>query len=314
MILLSFKFLNQSVEELPMRSDLNDCILSFFVYYQLEGYLEKKNRTLPTYLSFHSRPLRYDELSKECAALFYKGQEELTMKPVENSCFYPFSISPQERADVQKALNIIKSSFERNNLELVLTGGSFIGSWRYHQIIPYDDDIDFYIRSDEKPMIRILLENLSRNETNRVVFQDTETENQHWKFGILCSGKTKSTCKMDVDFFFLWEEGLELKFLEWPMSFLKSEYFPLKQRPFENILFKVPNNFRLFMKRQYQANSSQCDFKNHAEINTCNRKSINCDLLKYRYPYKLVGYYRNMFIELIVFKMNVHSMFIDSLN
>lgn len=314
LIFVSFKFTNQSVEELPSRSDLNDCILSFFVYYKLESLLEKKNQTLPIYLSFHSQQKRYDDLGKECTSLFYRGQEELMMKSEEKSCFYPFPISPQERQDIQKALYVIKSGFDKNNLELVLTGGSFIGSWRYHQIIPYDDDIDFYIRSEEKPMIRVLLENLSHNKTNRFVFKDTENQNQHWKLGILCSGNSKSTCKIELDFFFLWEEGSELRFLEWPMSFEKSDYLPLRQRPFENLLFKVPKSFERFMMRQYEVNATQCYFKNHASTNGCRGRSVNCDLLKYRYPYKLTGYYRNLFIELIVYKMNVQSLFIDSIN
>ena len=310
--LFSLKFTDHYGEDAPISVDLNNCILSFLFYHKLQHYLENSNYSYPIYLSFNSQPLPYDLLGKECASIFYKGQEQLLMKRYEDSCFYPFHISPTERQKIQTALEIIKTSFEKNNLELVLTGGSYIGSWRYHQIIPYDDDIDFYIRTEEKMVSRILLESLSKNRTNRFVFKDTENENQHWKLGILCDGIYKETCKVEIDFFFMWEDGESLRFLEWPNTFLKSNYYPLRQRPFENILFKAPSNFDTYMERQYKSNATQCYFKNHAVKNVCETKLINCDLLKYRYPYKIQGKYNNLKIELIIYKMNVQSLFIDT--
>lgn len=143
------------------------------------------------------------------------------------------ALSAVDRKRLLRILKKLRDAFQDANVELILDGGTLLGSLRHHGRIPYDDDFDFRIRHDQKEKARKILKALPDTK-----FRDTEATIGHWKLDIICD----TSCNLQIDFFFWWEGQYSLKCLEYPFNFLQSTVYPLSKRPFEGILFDSPKD------------------------------------------------------------------------
>ncbi|CAI9719314.1 Hypothetical predicted protein [Octopus vulgaris] len=160
---------------------------------------------------------------------------------------YYARITLQERRLLLNTLQEFMKSMDAANLSYFLYGGSLLGSYRHHGIIPWDDDIDLMMNSSEKELIKKAL-------SKSLPLYDLDIpESGHWKFYY-----TKMNNLLDyhhrwpfLDMFFflenkthIWDEELNSAKT---FTFLKKKLYPLRKRPFNHLMVNAPCNIEFCM-------------------------------------------------------------------
>jgi len=226
-------------------------------------------------------------------------------------------LSLAERRRFATEISNIVERFKRQHLEISLTFGNLLGTVRHFSISPWDDDIDFYARSDQKSQVRHLLEVM--HEEPNYQFIDTEKLNGHWKLNILCAAVKKKSkieqkeCPIQVDFFFDDVTHYKYKFHNYfDNDFQPSDFYPLNLRPYDGVMLPVPNKPLKFLKYIWSNEVlSDCKFYNYQKDSRfCKEPIVPCSTLAYHYP--MVRRYegKTTVYELLLKKHELHAVFI----
>ncbi|VDO03989.1 unnamed protein product [Rodentolepis nana] len=145
-----------------------------------------------TKVMYFSRVLRKEKaiiVPKEwCSNLGAK--QVLTSSPVAQKlmeCYKP-NINLENEADsITKSLRLLRDSFRRENIPLVMTYGSLLGSLRYLRRTPFDSDYDMSVRNDDWPRIEKILTKHAFNSSNRMRIFDLRPADANLKLGLACA-------------------------------------------------------------------------------------------------------------------------------
>lgn len=231
------------------------------------------------------------------------------LKPSSIACYRKKSInSAEERARVRRDLLLVKKRFERHRIPLLLYAGSLIGSWRHHNIIPYDDDFDFRFPLKHKYRVKKILRDLSAGDTS-FSYRDTERQLSHLQLKIAC--RNRRHCLSFIDFFFFWP-GLRdtVRFHEWPSSYPRDVFFPTIKRPMEGQLYDALHDFHRYYKLYYtKFNISTCVAIEHNKSVRQGCKPVRCDYLNSFLPFMVASESPVGRIELVVNSSHIQSIF-----
>lgn len=266
-------------------------------------------------LSIPPYPLtRVPTLCRKLLEPLYLNQASQTKK--ELACFLKNHYNSKAKTLIRSNLLRLVQAFERNKIDLILDSGSLLGSWRHHGIIPYDDDVDFHIRWEDKPRVRSLLIDLCARHGD-CAFRDTEETIQHWKLDIGCQrqGTGVTACFMQIDFFFFWIVGGQVKIFEPPYSYPISVFFPLIERPFEGVLVKSVRDFARYYQLTYKSsNLTECrSYKlDKMQTSRCNTLKINCSVLEPFHPFvRTFTDHAEGRLEVQIYKREIVEVFYD---
>lgn len=155
--------------------------------------------------------------------------------------YYPH-ITPYERHLLLNTLQSFTQAMDAYNLTYFLYGGSLLGSYRHHGIIPWDDDVDIMMNSSQKELIKKALGKKSPDYE-----LDIPPAGQ-WKFYYT---HMHNLLHMNhrwpyIDMFFfeensthIWDEVPEYGKT---FTFRKNKVFPLRNRPFNHLMVRAPCN------------------------------------------------------------------------
>ena len=144
-------------------------------------------------------------------------------------------------------LPIIIDKLNEYNITYFISAGTLLGYERHNKkFIPWDDDIDLIILYTE-----------DLDEKIKLIKKDIEKyfyiDNIFFGYKIICKDS-----KTFIDLFIYHEEKNKIEsksmqcMLLWPNDyFIKDETFPLIKDIFEDIEVFLPNNHKLYLKRQY---------------------------------------------------------------
>ena len=203
---------------------------------------------------------------------------------------------------------------QQNNIAYVLYGGSLLGSYRHHGMVPWDDDIDVIMKMDDVTKLQEVVLKIKEFE----IYPDLRTykffkvygqslinhRGFNWPFVDIFSYKQNQT--------HLWDDGWYPEFIIWE----KSRYFPLTYRPYENGLHPVPNDivYGLEQEGKYDINniciSHNYDHKLDKEYDRSVVEAIHCKTLYPFYPFVKRIYTDNHIDERLIVNGTVLNRFI----
>ena len=160
-------------------------------------------------------------------------------------------ISSLEHQTLLKTFRVFKKICERSNLTHMLYGGSLLGSYRHHGLIPWDDDIDILMNETQKPDIIDSFKTVAG-------YNLCTPENRQWKFyksDIRIHDHCSEHMWPYVDIFFfsenethIWDNNEMYKYV---YSFKKTNIFPLTVGLFEGDFASVPRKTSTILQQSY---------------------------------------------------------------
>jgi len=129
---------------------------------------------------------------------------------------------------------------DKNKIDYFSIGGTLIGSVRHGGLIPFDDDIDLGILA--------LYNNISSIEN----YSDNNYYFEEVFFGYKFK-KKNSNMFIDIMVFEYKDKEYQILTNFWPESAFKNinEIFPLKKMKFNDIFINVPNEYKIYLDRNY---------------------------------------------------------------
>lgn len=218
-------------------------------------------------------------------------------------CFPTSPVTSNTRARIRRGLRIVKRLFEKHKVPLILCCGSLIGSHRYHGMIPYDDDFDFFIPAEKRSFIKKRLTELCEMDKSFYCLKDVL---KHLQLFIGIENPDKRDYASFIDFFSMKKANAVQK------DAIEYTIFPLVKRPLEGDLYDSISNYPLYMKRAYGDRSKDmCEAFDHdyrPRVKGC--ESVLCHELDSFLPFVVVSQTPRGRLEIGVNASFVHSLFL----
>ena len=200
----------------------------------------------------------------------------------------PRALNEKQRLELFDLLTTLVNLLEQNNVTYIMADGTLLGSYFFHDVIPWDDDLDILLSWEDFPRIRKLFSDRTLRQTYDV--RSYHSDIDWYSLDSLERGIPKLSTFQD-DYFFQQQQGRAFKFKffansgrssgeypwKWPfidlkyfretpegagiyiMDYftdreiinLKSDVFPIHHRPFGNLWLPAPRNTRQFLKTKY---------------------------------------------------------------
>ncbi|KAK3760462.1 hypothetical protein RRG08_011174 [Elysia crispata] len=172
-----------------------------------------------------------------------------------------------------------------NGMTYFLYGGSLIGSYRHHGLIPWDDDADVIMSFSQRLHLYRLLESLDMDI--RVSFHPVHYWKLYHKDGEVIRGMPWKYPFLDIFFYdqnetHLWDIAPQYRD---QFIFSKAAIFPLRQRPFMGLSVFVPKDIKTVMSTGYKI--SEChsgDYVHRWERDT-RSTIVPCSWLLHLFPF-----------------------------
>ena len=168
---------------------------------------------------------------------------------------------------------------ESHVIEYMMYGGTLLGSWRHHGIVPWDDDADFLVSLSHKDKLKKALVSLQQI--------DLRTSNHsQWKM------LRRGTLWPFIDIFFyemnrthIWDSHPEYKD---GFVYKQKDIFPLKLRPFGTHKLPAPRNTAKVLGKNYEINIC-VNTRSHSNIDQVRKRGlkrvIRCEILEPWIPF-----------------------------
>lgn len=231
------------------------------------------------------RNLALDRLSSACR-IYLTPKRVTASRRRKLACFLPQpwfdSFGPNEKSRIDGALHLIVRTFQQAGLPIYLDGGSALGSWRMHGLIPYDSDIDLMIFDYHEEPARVLCQKLMATFPGLIKFY--EHGYHFWRLDILRPNTTR-LFQIDLFIFHHNEKEQISEFVLDPFKVNTSNLLPFVLRPFQGILVLSWRNLPDFNRQVYGAKVNHlckpATWIPYFYKIKCPRRLVKCDELNY---------------------------------
>ena len=217
-----------------------------------------------------------------------RGREGL-LNPAK---FFQTIVQPEQKKALYRALLELKAVAAVKNFTWMLYSGTLLGSYRHHDMVPWDDDFDIFMNYSQRNEIVVALSNLQPDfhmfeAGARLKFWSTEgtlkTSKYPWKWPYL-----------DISFFkenetHTWDGSMEDDYGDRFYVFPKSIVFPLHLRPLGKYFLPSPRDTYKHLSATYKTGGlGMCwtaHYSHREEALTEGIHKIMCDDLKDKYPF-----------------------------
>jgi hypothetical protein len=199
----------------------------------------------------------------------------------------PRRLTPCEHNLVMRLLMIIERICRKHNITFMLSDGSLLGSWRHHDIIPWDDDIDIMIPIEEKTRFIGIIQGMNETLMQYHVLSSSRRKREYYKifFKNTPSAGSYSWNFPFVDIFLYVKNDTHLWQMADPDTITKVKYiFPLVMRPFGELWLPAARKpKRIFKFDAYDYCKGH--FWNHKNETRQHKIVLKCNDLKHIYPF-----------------------------
>ncbi|CAF1157165.1 unnamed protein product [Rotaria sp. Silwood1] len=195
--------------------------------------------------------------------------------------------TPCEHNLAMRLLMIIERVCRKHNITFSLIYGSLLGSYRHHDIIPWDDDIDIMIPIEERTRFIDLIKQMNKTLVQHNVLSNRNGKPRYYKifFKNTPSAGGLSWNFPFIDIFLYATNETHLWETDYPSTITLKEYvFPLVMRPFGELWLPTPRKPREIFKFDPFDNCKGHNWNHRNEIRQ-KEISVKCNDLKHIYPF-----------------------------
>jgi len=197
-------------------------------------------------------------------------------------------VTSAEQSSVLKAVARLASVCDELGIAYMLYGGTLLGSYRHHDMVPWDDDVDVLVSVADRRRLRDALADLEPHYgaleySERIKFWSSAGSARqrpsipwHWPY-------------VDISFYeenatHIWDAGPEFRN---HYIYPKSMVFPTHLRPFAGLWLPAPRDSLAFIVATYshKRHCSSLFFSHRFEKNIPDSVSMRCQKLRNVYPF-----------------------------
>ena len=229
-----------------------------------------------------------------------------------DEAFFVPVLTAAEKEEMMNMASLFAQILERRNITYFMFGGTLLGSFRHHDVIPWDDDLDFMVNSSQKWEI---VEEVNKIKPDFDLFMPcTDLKDPRmWKFYSTTGTKvTMGSFKWPFVDLFFFEENMthiwnpEPYYLSQGEVYPKSKIFPLVRRPLGQLELYSPCDPVYMLNHDYDTSicvSREYDHRSGMRLFQFSQTRIPCEKLSSFSP--LVN--RTMYGDVIMETLRVGS-------
>lgn len=187
-------------------------------------------------------------VSGESIGRLYSRQKSIERQIFRNNCW-----GERERTLARLILSKLSEIASLIDIKLSLSFGTLLGHIRHGGMMPWDDDIDISINSDDLDLFLRKVRVMSDLRFGEYTFQAGPMK--YFKFWLDdCDEIPKYDYRhpfVDLWVYTIWEDKEKIVYLEYENEFPIIGHFPLMPTEFEGAMFFVPNNPQSILDRSY---------------------------------------------------------------
>jgi len=197
-------------------------------------------------------------------------------------------MTPAEQSSVLNALARLVSVCDELGMVYMLYGGALLGSYRHHDMVPWDDDADFLVGWTDRRRLHAALADLEPDYV-------TVEYGERLKFWLSTGSLRHQTAwvswqwpYVDISFYeenatHIWDAGPEFRDY---YVYSKSMVFPTHLRPFAGLWLPAPRDTLAFLVAMYSG-KRHCStaFYSHKSEQNIQSVSMRCYKMRNVYPF-----------------------------
>jgi len=230
-----------------------------------------------------------------CAAPFVRGRTASFTPFVKTKVKIPVAyrkfaeeLSDFDASLINAALREFTRTLDKANITYFMIEGTLLGSYRHHDRIPWDYDVDLAANHTDKKTLKRLF-----RDTREHTLINAHGDTQHWKFspnnGRLDARRIyrRPFRRPFIDVFWFHENSSHIFFTGWLQTNVrKGDVFPLRRRPFGEFFLPAPCSTVAYLTasgfRVDDCVSRHLDFHNGTVVPS---KTVPCRYLANIYPF-----------------------------
>ncbi|CAL1527723.1 unnamed protein product, partial [Lymnaea stagnalis] len=202
-------------------------------------------------------------------------------------------------------LTLFDKLMTEHNVTYFMYGGTLIGSYRHHGMVPWDDDIDVILSTNLKGHLKQIFSNVSTDYT--LYIHPTCGGKLFLSRGKLIPQFLWSYPFLDLFFYgknatHIWDTCPHYKKR---FCYPKSIVFPLRRRPFENLYLLAPRDTRAVISTTYNLHECRSASYNHSIEHYIKYITVKCSRLHSLHPFVTRKNVNGGCNETLVYKGNI---------
>lgn len=214
--------------------------------------------------------------------------------------FFPL-LSVAQHHTLMRALRVLVAGLEAANVSYHMCGGTLLGSYLHHGLIPWDDDVDLCVTYKDQHQLFAVLQRLKNGkQDDNTTYSFVIPNNQkRWKFFSLNGTspiRRRTSYTWLVPFVDICLYGEDEDYI-WDLSmgpseknvkrFNKSIVYPLGWRPFERMKLQSPRHPITYLSQNYDLESCATNSYSHMRESLIAKiqKKVACSQLWPWYPF-----------------------------
>jgi len=201
----------------------------------------------------------------------------------------PFSrvLTQCEHSLLMRLLIVIEHICRQNQITFFMAYGTLIGSWRHHDVIPWDGDVDLLLSILDKPRVFTILKSLNSSLIQFNIYRFSEASREYFKISFKAAHKAGSRPWrfpfVDIFFYHSNDTHIWLRHHKFT-SIEKAHIFPLEMRPFGQLWLPSPRYPKYILPSDIENICIKSSYDYRTESFT-SKHITNCSQLKKVYPF-----------------------------